>query len=287
METGRNTTVDIRHTLTQFGDWSGPSRQLSSTCTQDTVVWVPIWRGLAFQTLPFVSADKPTKPQTTFFSPAQNMPRDVSYHGCRMLIWRPSCGARQKTSTGRLVLWHQPGLKIWPARLSIAEEEELMADNSAHRSHKSLEPLRRWIRKGWVPYGSEEMRGSLWWEAAMLYSCRSVHVADWQAWRVFSWCVALNRLAVPCLGLHVVTLQCIAVHYFHCIYSFVTSCYCFPWFCICLLVCGSDGGGGCGCIVAVALLWLLSVVVMVVVVVAALWLLRCFGCCQWFVSLVV
>ena len=26
----------------------------------------------------------------------------------RVLIWRPSCGARQKTSTGRVDLWHQP-----------------------------------------------------------------------------------------------------------------------------------------------------------------------------------
>ena len=41
METGRNTTVDIRHTLTQFGDWSGPSRPLSSACAQGIVVWVP------------------------------------------------------------------------------------------------------------------------------------------------------------------------------------------------------------------------------------------------------
>ena len=78
METGRNKTVDIRHTFTQFGDWSGPSRPLSSACTQGIVVWVPIWRGLAFQTLPCVSADKLTKPQTTSFSLAQSMPRDVS-----------------------------------------------------------------------------------------------------------------------------------------------------------------------------------------------------------------
>ena len=38
METGRNTTVDIRHTLTQFRDWSGPSRPLSSACAQGIVV---------------------------------------------------------------------------------------------------------------------------------------------------------------------------------------------------------------------------------------------------------
>ena len=38
METGRNKTVDIRHTLTQFGDWSGPSRPLSSACAQGIVV---------------------------------------------------------------------------------------------------------------------------------------------------------------------------------------------------------------------------------------------------------
>ena len=55
-----------------------------------------------------VSADKLTKPQTTSFSPAQNIPRDVSQYGCMVLIWSLSCGARQKTCTGRLVLWHQP-----------------------------------------------------------------------------------------------------------------------------------------------------------------------------------
>ena len=38
METGRNKTVDIRHTLTQIGDWSGPSRPLSSACAQGIVV---------------------------------------------------------------------------------------------------------------------------------------------------------------------------------------------------------------------------------------------------------
>ena len=70
METGRKTTVDIRHTLTQFGDWSGPNRPLSSACARR--------RGLAFHTLPFVSVGKLTKPQTTSFSPALNMPRDVS-----------------------------------------------------------------------------------------------------------------------------------------------------------------------------------------------------------------
>ena len=78
LETGRKKTVDNRHTLTQFGDWSGPSRPLSSACAHWTVVWVPIWKGLAFQTLPCVSEDKLTKPQTTSFSPVQNMPRDVS-----------------------------------------------------------------------------------------------------------------------------------------------------------------------------------------------------------------
>ena len=38
METGRNTTVDIRHPLTQSRDWSGPSRPLSSACAQGIVV---------------------------------------------------------------------------------------------------------------------------------------------------------------------------------------------------------------------------------------------------------
>ena len=39
METGRNKkTVDTGHTLTQFGDWSGPSRPLASACAQGTVV---------------------------------------------------------------------------------------------------------------------------------------------------------------------------------------------------------------------------------------------------------
>ena len=42
METGRTKPVDTRHTLTQFGDWSGPSRPLSPACARGTVVWVPI-----------------------------------------------------------------------------------------------------------------------------------------------------------------------------------------------------------------------------------------------------
>ena len=63
METGRKKTVDTRHTLTQSGDWSGSSRPLSSACAQGTVVRVPIWRGLAFDTSLDVNADKLTKPQ--------------------------------------------------------------------------------------------------------------------------------------------------------------------------------------------------------------------------------
>ena len=54
--------VVTMHTLTQFGDKSKPNRPLFSTCTQSTVVWMPIWRGLAFQTPPGVSEDKVTKP---------------------------------------------------------------------------------------------------------------------------------------------------------------------------------------------------------------------------------
>ena len=108
METGRTKTADTRHTLAQFGDRNGPSRPLSSVCVQGTVIWEPIWRGLAFQTLPCVSTNKLTKPKTTSFSPAQNVPRDISLHGRIVLIWWPSCGARQKTYAGRLVLWHQP-----------------------------------------------------------------------------------------------------------------------------------------------------------------------------------
>ena len=38
MEIGRKKTVDTKHTLTQFGDWSAPSRLLSSACAQGTVV---------------------------------------------------------------------------------------------------------------------------------------------------------------------------------------------------------------------------------------------------------
>ena len=38
MQTGRKKTVDTRHPLTQFGDWSGPSRPLSSACAQSIVV---------------------------------------------------------------------------------------------------------------------------------------------------------------------------------------------------------------------------------------------------------
>ena len=64
METGKKKTVDTWHSSTRFGDWGGHSRPLSSACVQGSVVWVPIWRGLAFQTLPYVSVDMLTKPQT-------------------------------------------------------------------------------------------------------------------------------------------------------------------------------------------------------------------------------
>ena len=74
----KNENGGYRAHLDQFRDWNGPSRSLSSACIQGTVVWEPIWRGLEFQTLPCVSADKLTKPQITSFSPAQNKPRDVS-----------------------------------------------------------------------------------------------------------------------------------------------------------------------------------------------------------------
>ena len=57
------------------------------------MVWVPIWRGLAFQTLPCVSADKLTKPQPTFFSPALHMRCQLTWpHGADLepVSWRPT-----------------------------------------------------------------------------------------------------------------------------------------------------------------------------------------------------
>ena len=104
-ETGRKKTVVTKHTLTRFGDWSGPSRPLSSTCAQGIVVWVHIWRGLAFKTLPCVSADKLTKSPRPRPSVLPNIYWETS---ANMATRRPSCGARQKTSTGQLDLWHQP-----------------------------------------------------------------------------------------------------------------------------------------------------------------------------------
>ena len=41
-ETGRKTRVVTRHTLTQFGDWSGSNRPLFSARAQGTVICVPI-----------------------------------------------------------------------------------------------------------------------------------------------------------------------------------------------------------------------------------------------------
>ena len=38
----KNEKADTKHTLTQSGDWSGPSRLLSSACAQGTVVRVPM-----------------------------------------------------------------------------------------------------------------------------------------------------------------------------------------------------------------------------------------------------
>ena len=53
--------------------------------------------GGEFLTIFCVNAGKLTKPQTTFFSTAQNMPKDVEH--TIWLIWKPSCGAQQRIST--------------------------------------------------------------------------------------------------------------------------------------------------------------------------------------------
>ena len=126
MDTVRKKTVDTRHTLTQFGDWSVPSRPLSSACAQGTVVWVPIWRGLAFQTLPCVSADKMTKPQTTSFSPVQHIPRDVSYMATR--CW----SGDQAVGLGRRPL---PG--IWICGINRTEDLTCTAVDRWRRRRKN------------------------------------------------------------------------------------------------------------------------------------------------------
>ena len=124
METGRKTMVDSRHTLTQFGDCSGPSRPLSFACAQGIVVWVPIWRGLAFQTLPFVSADKADQ------TPDHVLQSCPKYAERRQLTWPQGADLATKLWGSAEDLYRtagfvaSAGLKIWPARLSITEEEE-------------------------------------------------------------------------------------------------------------------------------------------------------------------
>ena len=66
-DTGRKTLLVIRHTVTWLG---GLAQQITIfTCEQGAVVLMHIWRGLAFQTVPPVNADKLTKPWTTSLLP--------------------------------------------------------------------------------------------------------------------------------------------------------------------------------------------------------------------------
>ena len=122
METGRNTTVDIRHTLTQFGDWSGPSRPLSSSCSQGIVVWVPIWRGLAFQTLSLWECRQADQ------TPDHVLQSCPKYAERCQLTWPQGADLATKLwgsaedLYGTAAFVASTGLKIWPARLSIAEE---------------------------------------------------------------------------------------------------------------------------------------------------------------------
>ena len=123
METGRKKMVDTRHSLTQCGDWSGPSRPLSSASAQGTVVWVPIWRGLAFQTLPCVCGQADQTPDHVLQSCPKCAERcQLTWPHGADLATELRCSAEDLYRTAGFVA--SAGLKIWPVRLLIAEEEE-------------------------------------------------------------------------------------------------------------------------------------------------------------------
>ena len=135
METGKEKMVDTRHTLTQFGDWSGPSnhylspahRALWSECTSEEdwhIRHFPVWVRTSWP--------NPRPRPSVLLKICQETPAN-------MAAW--SWSGDQAVGLGRRYLsdgcfMASTGLKIRPAQLSIAEEEEgRMALGPFRQSH--------------------------------------------------------------------------------------------------------------------------------------------------------
>ena len=218
------------------------AQQTTIFCTQGIVVWVPIWRGLAFQTLPFVSADKLTKPETTSFSPTQNMPRDISYRGHRVLIWQPSCGARQKTSTGQLVLWHQLD---WRSDLHGCrslkkkkknwrpETRDVPVDTRTGWCHHATRGVYRLFRKYSILAWQERMTWAVWeerwcfreiinlvlWQRYHNCGAHLTHSKDTSlpvVWFCMTFCLKCINLSV-CVCVYLCVCQCVCVYVCVCV----------------------------------------------------------------------
>ena len=90
--------INPKHTLTQFGDWSRPSRPLSSS--------YGLSAHLKRTGISDTSLCECGQADRTPDHVLQSCP--IMYTERRQLTWPAGCcGARRKTSTGRLHLWHQ------------------------------------------------------------------------------------------------------------------------------------------------------------------------------------
>ena len=122
-ETGRKKMVDTRHTLTQSGDWSGSSRPLSSPAHRALWSECPSEEDWHFRHFPvWVRTSWPNPRPRPSVLP--NIYREMSANmaaGCWSgdQLWG---SAEDLYGTAGFVA--STGLKIWPARLSIAEGDE-------------------------------------------------------------------------------------------------------------------------------------------------------------------
>ena len=124
METGRSTTVDIRHTLTQFGDWSRPSRPLSSHLRTGHCGLSAHLKRIGISDTSLCECGQADQ------TPDHVLQSCLKYAERRQLTWPQGANLTTKLWGSAEDLYRtvgfvvSTGLKIWPARLSIAEEEE-------------------------------------------------------------------------------------------------------------------------------------------------------------------
>ena len=108
----------------QFGDWSGASRLLSSACAQGIVVWVPNLKRTGISDTSLCECGQADK------TPDHALQSCPKYAERCQLTWPQGADLATKLWGSAEDLYRtagfvaSTGLKIWPARLSIAEEEE-------------------------------------------------------------------------------------------------------------------------------------------------------------------